>query len=116
MVWIWNILISYHAQGNIHVFINYLHYITNQISKPVCQVFALELEKIPNFKENEKLNKRISTYRKDKTDKNLNFIRAEKEKITRELLFGEIIRTVTNTMNNQADIRSFFKKKVIIPS
>ena len=29
--------------------INYLHYITNQIAKPVCQLFSLELEKIPSY-------------------------------------------------------------------
>jgi DNA polymerase elongation subunit (family B) len=96
--------------------INYLHYITNQVAKPVCQVFALELEKIPSYDETLKLKKRLKNYENDKTQKNIDFIRAEREKIALKLLFGELITTVTNQMNKQKDIRSFFKKKKpIIP-
>lgn len=97
--------------------IDYRHYVTNQISKPVCQVFALELEKIPKYKPTPKLKKRIREYCEASEDtklKKYDFLRKEREKITHELLFSEAVHTITNTMNKQGDIRNFFQR-VIIP-
>ena len=91
--------------------IDYRHYVTNQISKPICQVFALELEKLPHFRETINLKKRIrewNTAPEEDKKKKYEFMRKEREKITHSLLFSEYVSNITNEMNNQNDIRNFF--------
>ena len=99
--------------------IDYRHYITNQIAKPVCQVFALELEKIPKYQLTPKLKKRIREWEEvdpeddEKKNKKYGFLRNEREKQTNELLFSDSVNRITNKMNKQTEIRNFFKPVVI---
>jgi len=92
--------------------IDYRHYITNQISKPVCQVFALELEQMPKYQLTPALIRRNREYQEAKEEqqkiKKYEFLRREREKQTHQLLFADAVSTITNSMNMQRDIRNFF--------
>jgi DNA polymerase elongation subunit (family B) len=59
---------------------DYVHYITNQIAKPVAQVFALELEKLPGVKRAD-----IDACRKAKDPV------AAREKLAESLLFDKLL-------------------------
>lgn len=70
---------------------DYTFYITNQIAKPVAQVFGLVVDRLPGVKSH--LVKAAKT--------------AEaREKLAEELLFGDLIRGASG----QTDLLSFFKK------
>ena len=90
---------------------DYAHYITNQIMKPVQQVYALLLDQIPEFKPKLKALRRherslIRQYKdikkqKEKIDK----IRNKEVKI---LIFDDALRDANNQKNRQKSITSFF--------
>ncbi len=97
--------------------IDYSFYITNQIMKPVQQVFALVLEKIWTM--NKKLPK-IRQYKKDveiirketedeeKTEAKIEKLRCSEIKA---LLFDEYLRVTNNEKTGAQSITSFFGKK-----
>ena len=93
--------------------LDYGHYITNQIMKPVQQVFALVLEDIPQFKKKifkiKKLKDTIESYRStlepDKFEKKVEKLRNDEIK---SLLFDTYIRHCDNIKNNNRTIQSFF--------
>ena len=93
--------------------LDYGHYITNQIMKPVQQVFALVLEDIPQFKKKifkiKKLKDSIESYRltlePDKFEKKVEKLRNDEIK---NLLFDTYIRHCDNLKNNNRTIQSFF--------
>jgi DNA polymerase elongation subunit (family B) len=94
---------------------NYAFYITNQIMKPVQQLFALVLEDIPGFKRRrETLNDRIeletSRIGSDNAEALQTKITKLRENEVKELLFDEFLIQATNTANKNKSIKDFFKK------
>jgi DNA polymerase elongation subunit (family B) len=93
---------------------NYEHYITNQIMKPVQQVFALVLEDIPALKRDKnqiiRKCKTLARKYKDDPEKQDRYIKKYRDGIVKELIFDEALEKCKNKRNNQSDIRSFFGK------
>lgn len=75
---------------------DYVFYITNQISKPVAQVFALVLESLPGFRPSMLTNSK----KRDPV--------ARREDVALELLFGEIVRDAKRDASGQRDLRTWF--------
>ena len=91
---------------------DYSIYITNQIMKPIIQIFALVLEKIPQFKSSLPAFKRRlrCLYRKyknqaEKLDKEETKLRNAAAK---KLIFGQALRQAANAKNGQKTINYFF--------
>ena len=94
---------------------NYAFYITNQIMKPVQQLFALVLEDIPGFKRRrETLKDRIeleaSRIGSDNPEALQTKITKLRENEVKELLFDEFLIQATNTANKNKSIKDFFKR------
>ena len=96
--------------------IDYSFYITNQIMKPVQQVFALVLEKMWEMK-NKKA--KISLFRKEveklrasvEQEKFEDKLESLKNKEVNALLFDEFLRETNNQKESNRVVTSFFKKK-----
>jgi DNA polymerase elongation subunit (family B) len=73
---------------------DYAFYITNQIAKPVAQVFGLVVEKLPGF--NKKLHGEQLKNAKKPVD--------EREKLASHLLFGSILDQVAKGNKKKAQI------------
>jgi DNA polymerase elongation subunit (family B) len=94
--------------------IDYSFYITNQIMKPVQQVFALVLEKIWKM---QKKNGKIAKFNKDveslrdstPEDKFEDKLEAMKNKEVKILLFDDFLRETNNRKENVKPLTSFFK-------
>ena len=90
---------------------NYSFYITNQIMKPVQQVFALVLEDIDAFKRKKRnFQMQIDTLKntiddKDKLETKIDDLR---HKEVKALLFDKYLRETDNMKNNMKSITSFF--------
>ena len=96
--------------------IDYSFYITNQIMKPVQQVFALVLEKmwIMDGKKGkaDKLNMEIKKLKKTVDPEKLDDkIESLKNKEVKALLFDEFLRESNNQKEGNSVVTSFFKKK-----
>ena len=98
--------------------INYGHYITNQIMKPVQQVFALVLEKMSAFKKRKGHTLRVWKDElkklKDEYPDEIQYQKKEqmlRNKEVKILLFDEFLRITNNSKNNNQSIESFFKPK-----
>ena len=94
---------------------NYAFYITNQIMKPVQQLFALVLESIPGFKRRqESLNDRIeletSRIGSDNQEALQKKITELRQKEVKALLFDEFLIQANNATNKNKSIKEFFKK------
>ena len=94
---------------------DYAFYITNQIMKPVQQLFALVLENIPGFKRRkEALKDRIeleaSRLGSDNPEALQTKITKLREKEVKELLFDEFLIQATNATNKNKSIKDFFKR------
>ena len=90
---------------------NYSFYITNQIMKPVQQVFALVLENIDAFKRKKRnFQMQIDTLKNtvDEPDKLAAKISDLKHKEVKTLLFDAYLRETDNTKNKMKSITSFF--------
>jgi DNA polymerase elongation subunit (family B) len=91
---------------------DYGFYITNQIMKPVQQVFALILEQIPEYKRKvRQLNIRIDSLKeKYKNDKKKldDKIDDLKNKEVKKLIFDNALRQASNLKTGQKSIKSFF--------
>ena len=96
--------------------IDYSYYITNQIMKPLQQVFALVLEKMWTMQNKKsKLSKfkrevealKIKT-KPEKFDEKLDDL---KEKEVKALLFDEFLRETNNQKENNRALTGFFKPK-----
>ena len=99
--------------------IDYSFYITNQIMKPVQQVFALVLEKIwtmqkklPKIKQ---FKKDIELLKKEMEDKDNDKFEEKKEtlrcKEIKVLLFDDYLRVTNNERNGVQSLTKFFDKK-----
>ena len=71
---------------------DYAFYITNQIAKPVAQVFGLVVEKLPGF------NKKLHTEQLKNARKPVD----EREKLASHLLFGKILDEVAQANKKKA--------------
>jgi DNA polymerase elongation subunit (family B) len=94
--------------------IDYAFYITNQIMKPVQQVFALVLEKM--WENNKKLSKikkfkmEVETLRKNTDpEKFEDKLEQMKNKEVKLLLFDSFLRETNNEKERNQDIQKFFK-------
>jgi DNA polymerase elongation subunit (family B) len=93
---------------------NYAFYITNQIMKPVQQLFALVLEKIPGFKRRQEAFKdriefetnKIGAENKEALQKKITDLR---QKEVKALLFDEFLIQADNAINKNQSIKNFFK-------
>jgi ABC-type phosphate transport system auxiliary subunit len=98
--------------------IDYQFYITNQISKPVSQVFALIIEQLPNYRLQKKTIQLHNQLRKATRDIEKTLIhkriRAANEKYAAELLFSDALRQIKNTRKGQKEITHFMN--VVVPS
>jgi len=72
---------------------DYMFYITNQIAKPVAQVFGLVVDQLPGVKSHQITAAKTT---------------ADKEKLAEELLFGDLLRDAKREATGQRDLRSFF--------
>jgi DNA polymerase elongation subunit (family B) len=91
---------------------DYAFYITNQIMKPVQQVFALVLEKMDTFKRKKKnFDMQILTLKSsiDDKEKLQNKITDLKNKEVKAILFDKYLRETNNTKNKMQPITSYFK-------
>lgn len=91
---------------------DYLTYITNQIMKPVCQIYSLIIEDLNGYKYHQ-------TYFKDMfkrlekehgKDKALEKVNKKKNDLVSKILFSDVIRTAENKKNNVKEITSWFTK------
>ena len=98
--------------------INYSFYITNQIMKPVQQVFALVLEQINDFKK--KRGHTLRTWKKELTELHKAYPDVEerkkkedalRNKEVKALLFDTFLRQTDNLKNGNKSIDTFFNKK-----
>ena len=98
---------------------NYAFYITNQIMKPIQQVFALVLEDIPSYKRQVPALKRTidgwvdklqndTTATDEKIKKKIADIR---NKEVKKILFDEYLTKIDNVLQNNQSIMKFFHKK-----
>jgi DNA polymerase elongation subunit (family B) len=85
--------------------IDYGYYIERQLVNPLCQLFALAVDKfsrgkfkLPERKNDETLTKYEVRCRK------------EKEKLIKRILFGDVLNRIENRRTNQQQITRFFKK------
>ena len=95
---------------------DYSHYITNQIMKPVTQIFNLLLEQMSKF--NNKTTKAL--YDKDLRIINDKYSNDEnklidkkstlRDKMVKKIIFEEALRKYENSKNGQPSISSFFGK------
>ena len=96
--------------------IDYSFYITNQIMKPVQQVFALVLEKIWEMQNKKskimKFKKEVENLRKiTEPDKFEDKLEQLKNKEVKTLLFDEYLRETNNEKQGVQSLTKFFVKK-----
>jgi DNA polymerase elongation subunit (family B) len=77
---------------------DYAFYITNQIAKPVSQVFGLVVERLPGF-----TPQRLAILAHKKSDPT-----DAREALAEELLFGDLLADARRVSAGIADIRGFF--------
>jgi DNA polymerase elongation subunit (family B) len=77
---------------------DYPFYITNQIAKPISQVFGLVVDRLPGVKAHQL---EAAAKARDPV--------AAREAIAEELLFGDMLREAVKKASGQTDMRSFFK-------
>ena len=92
---------------------DYEFYLTNQIMKPVCQIYGLIVEKMKGYKhpknyftEQYKIFNKKYNGDETKTDTKIDDL---KNKEAETLLFGEILREIKNKKTGNREITNFFK-------
>ena len=94
--------------------IDYTFYITNQIMKPVCQIYALILENIEGFKYDKDYYKNKSKRmlsncskieEKNKVEEKIQQLRM---KNVEEILFSESLRNAENKKEGRQEITKWF--------
>jgi DNA polymerase elongation subunit (family B) len=92
---------------------DYNHYITNQIMKPVQQVFALVLEDLPCYKKYKRALKykmlEFRTKFKDDPEKAEKKCQDYRNKEVKRLIFDDALNQYQNTKNRQNTLSSFWK-------
>tara|TARA_B110000914_G_C15462076_1_gene446375 strand:- start:79 stop:1398 length:1320 start_codon:yes stop_codon:yes gene_type:complete len=91
--------------------IDYQFYITNQIAKPVSQVFALIINKLPNYRIQKKAQLLCKQIKQAKSNEEITKfkkrLRSAHEAYASELLFSKAIRKIRNTRSGQKEITHF---------
>jgi len=91
---------------------DYGFYITNQIMKPVQQVFALILEQIPEFKRKLRQFKiRLESLKQQHSDNEAKYLKKEddlRNKEVKKLIFDDALRRANNIKTGQKSIKKFF--------
>ena len=105
---------SYILENSIKI--DYSFYITNQIMKPLQQLFALVLEKIWELQNKKskisKFKKEIETLRKTtEPEKFDDKLEQTKNKEVKALLFDEYLRVTNNEKEGNQSLTKFFNKK-----
>ena len=93
---------------------DYSHYITNQIMKPVLQLFALVMEEIPGYQREVKRSYETKVHQLEKTLPDDKFVEKRqqlREKIVKQLVFDDSLRVSDNSKKGNNVITSFFKKQ-----
>ena len=94
---------------------DYAFYITNQIMKPVGQIYSLIVKDLPGFNKGSDFYEKRYKYYFNKYDKNeqktINKINDEKMDDVQKLIFGDILRMADNKKNKAREITDFFKIK-----
>jgi hypothetical protein len=98
---------------------DYSHYITNQIMKPVQQIFALVLEQLNSFTKSKKkdMERILRSFDRKLRNGLINEKKREdketvlKNKIVKELLFDSTLRITDNAKKGQKTLTTFFKSK-----
>jgi DNA polymerase elongation subunit (family B) len=106
---------TYIMENNLKI--DYSFYITNQIMKPVQQVFALVLEKIWEM---QKKAGKIKKFQKDieslknstPTDKFEDKLEQMRNKEVKAMLFDDYLRITQNEKQHNQALTGFFKKKI----
>ena len=93
---------------------DYAFYITNQIMKPVGQIYSLIVETLPGFNKGNGYYKRrykyyFNKYNKDEK-KTIDKINDEKMADVEKLVFGDVLRKANNRKTKSREITDFFKK------
>ena len=92
--------------------IDYGFYITNQIMKPLVQIYSLILEKIPSFEKKKKMfQQKISTVTQNISDneKLMKKIQSLKDKEVEELIFKKYLNINNNKAQKNRMITDFFQ-------
>lgn len=96
--------------------IDYSHYVTNQIMKPILQLYALVLEKLPQIRSKKslilKIAREIEKYSDLEPEKFLEKREKIRSKYVQKYLFDETINKLKVKKNGNQEITSMFKKKV----
>jgi len=92
---------------------DYKFYITNQIMKPVGQIYSLIVEKLDGFKYpddyyDKKYKSLLNTMTPFKARNKINDIRF---KDACEIVFGDVLRVANNRKNKSREITDFFKSR-----
>jgi DNA polymerase elongation subunit (family B) len=91
---------------------DYKIYITNQILKPVTQIYALVLEQLTVFKKRKKgFERKVRSLKrkwKNNEKKCDEYIMKERNKHVKELIFQDVLRIYNNKRNGQPTIQSLF--------
>jgi hypothetical protein len=104
------------VQNNVKI--DYSHYITNQLMKPLQQLFGLALEQIWEYQNK---HSSIKKYKSDmlslsKEYPDMETFMKKKEKYCsakiKTLLFDKILTRIQNERNNIREITSFFSKNI----
>jgi len=93
---------------------DYEFYITNQIMKPVSQIFALCLDELPGFTKNiQEFNNKYTVYLNKGKSKNdsIKYMLECKRKEAAKILFRDILRILENKRENNTIITDYFRKK-----
>ena len=93
---------------------DYEFYITNQIMKPVSQIFALCLKDLPGFtKDIKEFDNKYDQYLKKGKSVNdsIKYMIECKRKEAARILFGDILRLLENKRNRNNEITKYFLKK-----
>lgn len=90
---------------------NYEFYITNQIMKPVCQIYGLCLEDIPGYRNNTDYELIRNDYIEEGKDRltATKKMLEKKQKEAGQLLFGDILRDLRNKREGNSEITKWFR-------
>ena len=91
---------------------DYEHYITNQIMKPVSQIFALCLKDLPGFTKNIiEFDNKYKVYLDKGKSKNdsIKYMLECKRKEAAKILFRDILRVLENKREGNIEITKFFR-------
>jgi len=93
--------------------IDYEFYITNQIMKPILQVFSLVLEKMPQYKGKKKtFQLKLRGLQRKYYDDKEKYMKKEMElrnKEVTDLIFNDILRVIKNKKKSITPMTSFYK-------